>query len=121
MAPLQEVIDKFWKMYEKIASSCLPFFLKVSARDDVLVIGFCYKHDDEKLNMVKIPEQMREAFKQVNQSIDVQVNLVTSLEDIIGGEEPVAHHLMKGFSLDTNVQHFSNIKDILKVEDDNLK
>lgn len=61
----------------------------------------------------KIPEELLEVFKKVNQNVNVKVELGAGLDDLLKDEVPLIKHAEKGIKISAAIQLITNIKDTI--------
>ena len=64
-----------------------------------------------KLSEFTIPDDIKDVFAQTNQHITAQLDINTSIKDLMESDDNLLSHLHGGFKLSLNMAVVSNIKD----------
>lgn len=90
--------------------------MKLSSTDDKLTMKLFVHQTKSNLQIPPIPDNLREALKDVDQHIKVKVVLGIDAEELLTSEKPILEQAMKGFSVNAEFAFLKNIKKAIMKE-----
>lgn len=112
--------EAFVSKYQAKADGIIPkeenIYMKLSSTDDKLTMKLFIHQTKSNLQVPPIPDNLREALKDIDQHIKVKVVLGIDAEELLTSEKPILEQAMKGFSVNAEFAFLKNIKKAIQKE-----
>jgi len=114
----KEKYEKFISNYQALLDSMGPddIHVKLSSTDDKMTAKLFTNTDRGNLNVPSIPDNLRDALKDIDQYVTAKVVLGTDAEEILTSDKPLLEQAMKGFSATSQVCFLKDIKKAIAKE-----
>jgi len=114
----KEKYEKFISNYQALLDSMVPsdIHVKLSSTDDKMTAKLFTHTIKSNLKVPPIPDNLRDALKDIDQYVTAKVVLGIDAEEILTSDKPLLEQAMKGFSATTQVCFLKDIKKAIAKE-----
>jgi len=116
----KEKYEKFISNYQALLDSMVPpgmnVHVKLSSTDDKMTAKLFIHQTKSNLQVPPIPDNLRDALKDIDQYVTAKVVLGIDAEEILTSDKPLLEQAMKGFSATTHVCFLKDIKKAIAKE-----